>query len=172
MSQETTRGTQLLKEYKQGLKLLWWRLQWQTRPSLSNQERKVISDSIIIFGGGNSEQMVTIVTGLTPISAVHGHLFFGTNLPWPQEVFIEVLALGGKAFQQVNSIRDMTAAQSIRIFYVNSLWHHGTIFYKRLLCVLVFCQFDSLEGKRFFVVISTGNMLHVLFLPSLHTTSG
>lgn len=68
----------------------------------------MISDSIIFCAGGNSEQMATIVTGLTAISTVHGHLFFGTNLPWPHEVFIEVLALGGEACQQVNSIRDMT----------------------------------------------------------------
>jgi len=81
----------------------------------------VISDSIIFFAGGNGEQMATIVTGLTAISTVHGHLFFGTNLPWPHEVFIEVLALGGEACQQVNSIKDMTEVQSFRIFNANSL---------------------------------------------------
>lgn len=101
----------------------------------------MISDSIIFFVGGNSEQMATIVTGLTMISTVHGHLFFGTNLPWPHEVFIEVLALGGEAYQQVNGIRDMTEVQCIRIFYGNSFWHHTTI--KDLLCPLAFCQFDS-----------------------------
>lgn len=52
--------------------------------------------------------MATIVTGLSTISAVHGRLFFGTNLAWPHEVFIEVLALGGEACQQVSGVRDMT----------------------------------------------------------------
>ena len=80
----------------------------------------MISDSINFFVEGNSEQMATIVTGLTTISTVHGHLFFGINLPWPHEVFIEVLALGGEACQQVNGIRDMTEVQTIRLFYVNS----------------------------------------------------
>lgn len=49
----------------------------------------MISGSIILFAGGNSEQMATMVTGLTAISSRHGHLFFGTNLPWPHEVFTE-----------------------------------------------------------------------------------
>lgn len=68
----------------------------------------MISDSIIFFAGRNREQMATIVTGLTAISTLHGHLFFGTNLPWPHEVFIEVLALGGEACQQVKGITEMT----------------------------------------------------------------
>lgn len=67
--------------------------------------------------------MATIVTGITTISAVRGHLFFGINLPWPHEVFIEVLALGGEACQQVNGIRDITEVQGIRIFYVNFFRH-------------------------------------------------
>lgn len=44
-------------------------LQRQTRPSLLNQERKVISNSIIFFEGGNSEQMATMATGLAAVSS-------------------------------------------------------------------------------------------------------
>lgn len=101
------------------------------QPSLLNPERKVISDSITFFARGNTEQMATIVTRFTMISTVHGRLFFGINLPWPHEVFIEVLALGGEACEQVNGIRDMTEAQSIRIFYVNSFWHQTPCINKR-----------------------------------------
>lgn len=80
----------------------------------------MISDSITFFARGNTAQMATIVTRFTMISSVRGHLFFGINLPWPHEVFIEVLAPGGEACQQVNGVRDMTEAHSLRIFYVNS----------------------------------------------------
>lgn len=83
----------------------------------------MISDSIIFFAGGNGEQMATIVTGLSPISAVRGRLFFATNLPWPHEVFIEVLALGGEACQQVNGIIDMTEVRSFRIILNNPFRH-------------------------------------------------
>lgn len=78
-----------LKEHKQEAGPLRRRLQARTRPSLLNWGRKVISDSIIPLAGGNSEQMATMVTGLSAISARRGRLFFGTNLPWPHEVFIE-----------------------------------------------------------------------------------
>lgn len=44
-------------------------LQQQTRPSVLNQERKVISNSIIFFEGGNSEQMATMATGLSAVSS-------------------------------------------------------------------------------------------------------
>lgn len=104
----------------------------------------MISDSIIFCAGGNSEQMATIVTGLTTISTLYRHLFFGTNLPWPHEVFIEVLALRGEVCQQVNGIIDMTEVQSIRIFYVNFFWHRIP-FIKDLLC-----RFDSWESGFFF----------------------
>lgn len=69
--------------------------------------------------------MATIVTGLTAISALHGHLFFGTNLPWPHEVFIEVLTPGGEACQQVSGITDMTEVQSISVVYANPFRHHN-----------------------------------------------
>lgn len=78
-----------IKEHKQERRPLRRRLQARTRPSLFNWERKVISDSIILLAGGSSEQMATMVTGLSAISARRGRLFFGTNLPWPHEVFIE-----------------------------------------------------------------------------------
>lgn len=47
----------------------WGGLQRQTRPSLLNQERKVISNSIIFSEGGNSEQMATMATGLAAVSS-------------------------------------------------------------------------------------------------------
>lgn len=138
-----------LENTNKGSKLLWRGLKWRTLPSLLNQGREVISDSIIIFSGGNSEQMVTIVTGLTAISTAHGHLFFGTNLPWPHEVFIVVLAPGGEACQQVNSIRDTTASEYFMWTPFDSLYH----FHKTWLCLLEFCQFDSSEWKWFFFVV-------------------
>lgn len=73
----------------------------------------MISDSIILFVPGNSEQMATIVTGLPTISTVHGCLFFEINLPWPHEVFIEELAPGGEACQQVNGIKKSLKCQNI-----------------------------------------------------------
>lgn len=79
----------------------------------------MISDSIIFFAGGNSEQMVTIVTGLTAISTLPGHLFFRTNLPWPHEVFIEHWEV--KLANRSMASQDMTEVQSSRMFYANSI---------------------------------------------------
>lgn len=78
----------------------------------------MISDSIILLAGGNSEQMATMVTGLSAISARRPRLFFGTNLPWPHEVFIEHGEV--ELVQQVNSITSRTEVQSGGMFYVNS----------------------------------------------------
>lgn len=98
--------------------------------TLSNRQdphSETISDSIILFAGGNSEQMATIVSRLTTISNVHGDLFFVTNLPWPHEVFIEVLALGGEVCLQVNG---MAEVQGIAVFHVRPT--------KDLFCLLFF----------------------------------
>lgn len=73
------------------------RLQRHTRASLFNQERKVISNSIIFFVGGKSEQMATIATGLITISIHRGRLFFGTNLPWLHEVFTKEVTLANRS---------------------------------------------------------------------------
>lgn len=57
------------------------------------------------------------------ISTVHGHLFFGINLPWPGEVFIEVLAPGGEAGKQIDGIRDITVqVRSINEYLMQSLY--------------------------------------------------
>lgn len=73
------------------------RLQRHTRPSLFNQERKVNSNSIIFFAGGNSEQMATIATGLVAIGTHRGRLFFRTNLPWLYEVFTQKVKLANRS---------------------------------------------------------------------------
>lgn len=57
----------------------------------------MISNSIIFFAGGNSEQMATIATGLAAIGTLRGRLFFGTNLPWLHEVFIEEVKLADRS---------------------------------------------------------------------------
>lgn len=100
-----------IKEHKQVLRPLRPRLQTRTRPSLFNRERKVISDSIILLAGGNSEQMATMVTGLSAISACRGRLFFGTNLPWPHEVFIEhgEVELGNRSIALQTGLRSKAA---------------------------------------------------------------
>lgn len=71
--------------------------QGQTWPSLLNQKRKVISNSITFFAGGNSEQMATIATGLTAISRLCGCFFSRTNSPWLHEVFIEEVKLANRS---------------------------------------------------------------------------
>lgn len=78
----------------------------------------MISDSIILLAGGNGEQMATMVTGLSAISARRGRLFFGTNLPWPHEVFIEhgEVELGNRSIALQTGLR----SQSGGMFYVNS----------------------------------------------------
>lgn len=86
------------------------------RRNLHSQEKSDFQLQLPFSGRGNTEQMATIVTRFTLISTVRGHLFFGINSPWSCEVFIEVLALGGEACQQVNGIRDMTEAQASEYF--------------------------------------------------------
>lgn len=100
-----------IKEHKQEPRPLRRRLQARTRPSLFNWERKVISHSIILHVGGNSEQMATMVTGLNAIGARRGRLFFGTNLPWPHEVFIEhgEVELGSRSIALQTGLRSKAA---------------------------------------------------------------
>lgn len=121
----------------------------------------MISDSIIFLAGGNSEQMATIVTGLTTICAVHGHLFFGTNLPWPHEVFIEVLALGGEACQQVNGItkRPDKGAEHQNILCNLPLTQYSSI--KSFALAPSILSVDS-WGTKFLFVFCTGKLLNVL----------
>lgn len=71
----------------------------------------MISDSIILLAGGNSEQMATMVTGLSAIWARRGRLFFGTNLPWPHEVFIEhgEVELGNRSIALQTGLRSKAA---------------------------------------------------------------
>lgn len=83
----------------------------------------MISDSIIFFAGGNGEQMATIVTGLSAISAARRRLFFATNLPWPHEVFIAVLALEGEACQQVSGTAEMTEVHCA--LSIKGMWSSG-----------------------------------------------
>lgn len=96
------------------------RLQRHTRPSLFNQERKVISNSIIFFVGRNSEQMVTIATGLIAISTHCRRLFFGTNLPWLHEVFTQEVKLANRsmALETWQTSKECVSVKSLLLYYL------------------------------------------------------
>lgn len=83
------------------------RLQRHTRASLFNQQRKVISNSIIFFAGGNSKQMATIAMGLIAISRHRERLFLQDKFTVASWGFHQ----RGDACQQVNGIRDATDVQ-------------------------------------------------------------
>lgn len=94
-----------------------WGLQRQTRPSLSNQERKVISNSIIFFEAGNSEQMATTAAGLAATSSSADAFSSGQI----HRGFVRFTGRGD-ACQRVNGIRDGRRAQapsdSLRLFHL------------------------------------------------------
>lgn len=85
------------------------RLQRHTRPRHSSTERKVISNSIIFYAGGNSEQMATIDTGLISISTHRARPFLRDKFTVASWGFHP----GGEVCQQVNGIRDTTDVQRV-----------------------------------------------------------